>query len=69
MEAGMNINPHDYALSFTDVPKPLLVDEDPVTENWPLPQARTWDSARKPSLWERWQNFVDDVLFGDFGDE
>jgi hypothetical protein len=62
----MNINPHDYALSFSDVPKPLVVDEDPVTENWPLPPAKAWQ-PRGPSLWEKARQFFREV--GDAIDE
>lgn len=65
----MNTDPAAFELQHCNVPQPHLLDEDPVTDKWPLPAPRAWDEpvpkARK-SLWQRWQDWLDDVFFGEF---
>jgi hypothetical protein len=60
------MNPETFALQHSDIPQARLVDEDPVTENWPLPPAKAWQ-PRGPSLWEKARQFFREV--GDAIDE
>ena len=36
-----------FELQHSDIPQPKLLDQDPVTEKWPLPPVKRWEPKPK----------------------
>lgn len=47
------MTPPEFTLQPTNVPQPTLLDEEITTHDWPLPAAKAWEPAPRPSLF--WQ--------------
>jgi hypothetical protein len=47
------MSPAEFELQPSDVPQPQLLDEDPVTDKWPMPPVRPWNPQPRASWWER----------------
>ncbi len=47
------MSPADFTLQPPEVPQPKLLDEEITTHAWPLPPAKPWCPAPRPSLF--WQ--------------
>lgn len=58
----MNTSPEAFALAHADTAKPLLLDEDHITENWPMPAVKVWAPVERVPLFARVREFVRDVL-------
>ena len=56
------MNPEAFALAHDDTAKPLLLDEDHITENWPMPVVKVWAPVECVPLLARVREFVRDVL-------
>ncbi len=44
------MNPADYELQHSDVAQPKLLDGECATRDWPMPPARTWETAYREAL-------------------
>lgn len=45
-----------FTLQHADIPQCKLLNEDPVTTNWPMPPVKAWQPApRELTLPERWK--------------
>ncbi len=45
--------PNEFTLQHSTTAQPCLLDEDPVTKDWPMPPVKAWAPVEHVPLWRR----------------